>query len=404
MSRFISACPALQDYQMQLMLLEQQNKKRLLQARAKQDSASRSTQGFASSSHPDVSPSRISCSTVEEASNRARQRQSGNPGVPTMIPYQFPARQDYQMQLMLLEQQNKKRLLQARAEHDSASRPTQGSTSSSHPNVPPGRISCSTVEGASDRARQRQSGNPGVPTMKSYQSPTRQDYQMQLMLLEQQNKKRLLQAQVEQDFASRSTQGFASSSHPDVPSSRISCSTVEGASDRARQRQSGNPSVPTMILYQSPTRQDYQMQLTLLEQQNKKRLLQARVEQANASSSAVQSTQEFAGSRQPYVSRDYSSTRAAQYTTNWAGHRHPMNASAPAIASNQNPAKQTLYNDQLMLLEQQNKARLLEARARQHVTFAPVVLHTQGFSETSQSPVTLAPAVVPQYPARKLQS
>jgi len=234
--------------------------------------------------------------------------------------------------------------------------------------------------------------------------PALQEYQMQLMLLEQQNKKRLLQARAEQDSASRPTQGSASSSRPDVPPGRISCSTVEGASDRAGQRQSGNPGVPTMIPYQPPARQDYQMQLMLLEQQNKQRLLQARAEQANASSSAVQSTQEFAGSGQPHVSRDHSSTCGAQYTTNWAGHRHPMNAGSPAIASNQNPAKQTLYNDQLVLLEQQNKARLLETRARQHVTFAPVVQHTQGFSETSQSPVTLGPAVVPQYPARKLQS
>jgi hypothetical protein len=220
---------------------------------------------------------------------------------------------------------------------------------------------------------------------------------MQLMLLEQQNKKRLLQARAEQPNASSSApqpaQSFTRSGHPNIPPGRIFCSTVEGASHRAGQHQPGNAGVPATIPYQNPARQDYEMQLMLLEQQNKRRLLQARAEQANASSSAVQSTQEFAGSRQPHVSRDHSSTCAAQYTTIWAGHRHPMNASAPAIASNQNPAKQTLYNDKLMLLEQQNKARLLETRARQHVTFAPVVQHTQGFSETSQSPVTLGPPV-----------
>ncbi len=235
-----------------------------------------------------------------------------------------------------------------------------------------------------------------------------QGYQMQLMLLEQQNKRRLLQARAEQANASSSapqpTQGSAGSSHPDVLPDRIFCSTVEGASHGAGQHQPGNAGVPATIPYQNTARQDYEMQLMLLEQQNKRRLLQARAEQANASSSAVQLTQQFAGSRQPHFSRDHSSTCAAQYTTNWTGHRYPIDASAPAIASNQNPAKQTLYNDQLMLLEQQNKARLLEARARQHVTFAPVVQHTQGFSETSQSPVTLGPPVALEDPARNLQS
>jgi len=254
---------------------------------------------------------------------------------------------------MLLEQQNKRRLLQARAEQSnassSASQPAQSSARSSHSDVPPGRIFCSTVEGAFHQARQHQSENTGVPATIPYQNPARQDYEMQLMLLEQQNKKRLLQARAEQSNASSSApqpaQSSARSSHPDVPPGRIFCSTVEGVSHRAGQHQLGNAGVPATIPYQNPVRQDYGMQLMLLEQQNKRRLLQARAEQANASSSAVQSTQEFAESDQPHVSRDHSSTCGVQYTTNWAGHRHPMNVGSPAIASNQNPAKQTLYND-----------------------------------------------------------
>lgn len=62
---------ALADYQMQMMLLEQQNKERLM---------------------------------------TARQEQDGGSGTHTL--------QDYQMQLMLLEQQNKERLMKARQEQD----------------------------------------------------------------------------------------------------------------------------------------------------------------------------------------------------------------------------------------------------------------------------------------------
>lgn len=148
-------------------------------------------------------------------------------------------------------------------------------------------------------------------------------------------------------------------------------------------------------LSENHAQQDYQMQLMLLEQQNKRRLLRARAEQDTVSSSAVQSTQEFAGSSRTPFSRDHPSTCAAQHTANWVGHRQPMIAGAPAITSLQNPARQE-YNMQLMLLEQQNKARLLQARAQQHNTFSPVVQPTQGSSGTTQSTVALGPAVVPQ--------
>ena len=73
---------ALQDYQMQLMLLEQQNKRRLMMAN-----------GEASLN----------------AANITAQQPADNQAV-----------QDYQMQLMLLEQQNKKRLMMARVLQDTA--------------------------------------------------------------------------------------------------------------------------------------------------------------------------------------------------------------------------------------------------------------------------------------------
>ena len=87
------------------------------------------------------------------------------------------APQDYQMLLHLLEQQNKKRISMARQEQDSmghsSSRPSQHVATTSF-NVP--------------------SGNHAL-----------QDYQMQMMLLEQQNKKRLLMARQEQDTMGQSS-------------------------------------------------------------------------------------------------------------------------------------------------------------------------------------------------------
>ena len=89
-----------QDYQMCLFLLEQQNKKRLLMARQEQDTKGQS------SSQP-----------FHNVATTSFNLPSGN-----------HALQDYQMQMMLLEQQNKKRLLMARQEQDtmdcSSSRPS----------------------------------------------------------------------------------------------------------------------------------------------------------------------------------------------------------------------------------------------------------------------------------------
>jgi hypothetical protein len=79
----------LQDYQIPLMLLEQQNKKRLLMARQAQDEPVTSTEN-----------------------------QPALDLKPTPPTYVNHALQDYQMQQLILEQQNKKRLLMARQEQD----------------------------------------------------------------------------------------------------------------------------------------------------------------------------------------------------------------------------------------------------------------------------------------------
>ena len=112
LNKFTPHCnQTLQEYQMQLILLEQQRKKRMHMARATQETAS-----------PSVSP-----------------------------PRHDKAQQNHDLQMMLLEQQKKKGMLKARAIQESAS------------------------SSASPRHNQ-----------------ARQDYELQLMLLEQQKKKRML--------------------------------------------------------------------------------------------------------------------------------------------------------------------------------------------------------------------
>ena len=83
------------DYQMQLMLLEQQNKRRLLTARQEQDSTGQSLYQPLYQPHHYPPPTRPN------------------------YPFVNHALQDYRMQMMLLEQQNKKRMIMARQQPDS---------------------------------------------------------------------------------------------------------------------------------------------------------------------------------------------------------------------------------------------------------------------------------------------
>ena len=167
----------LQDYQMQLMLLEQHNKKRLLRARQEQD-----TMGQSSS---------------QPSHNMAMATSS--------FPFGNHALRDHQMQLMLLEQQNRLRLLRARQEQDTIG---QSSSQSFH--------------------------NMAMATSSfPFGNHALQDYQMQLMLLEQQKKKRLLMAQ-------QQTNGVG------LPPSHIQPSSSGGL----------------QLMPWVNTRQDYEMQIT----------------------------------------------------------------------------------------------------------------------------------------------
>ena len=145
---------ALQDYQMQLMLLEQQNKNRLIMAREDSKDYSSNT---ASPNHQDGSRPSVQV-PITNQSNAPKNH----------------ALQDYQMQLMLLEQQNKNRLIVAREESNEY--PSDTASPSQHDGSrPTGQI-------------------PVVNQPSTPKNHALQDYQMQLMLLEQQNKDRLLTA------------------------------------------------------------------------------------------------------------------------------------------------------------------------------------------------------------------
>lgn len=223
-----------------------------------------------------------------------------------------------------------------------------------------------------------------------------QEYQGRLMLLEHQNKIRLLNTRARQFDASK--QCSAGPSHTGVLSGNTPYSTIEGASSRAEQLQIWNAGVPAMGPYQSMGH-DYSLQLKLLDQQNRQRLLQAHGHQPNANPSAGQPIQDFTTPSPKTIPRNHLSTLAAQIAPNGAGYHQPVNAAASALDS----ARQE-HTYQLMLLEQQNKDRLLQARARPHNAFSSVGQSIDGSSGTGQPPVTLGPAVAPQSSARNIQS
>tara|TARA_R110002003_G_scaffold124_3_gene11199 strand:- start:26276 stop:29233 length:2958 start_codon:yes stop_codon:yes gene_type:complete len=129
---------ALQDYNMQLMLLEQQNRKRLLLARQEQDNM------------------------------------MGNQG--------NHALQDYNMQLMLLEQQNRKRLLLARQEQDNmTSVQDEGHKDAQKPFAdiaPQGELASSMKRGALNPDNLPESPHPeGVPRTQHCSKSFNQQFQ-----------------------------------------------------------------------------------------------------------------------------------------------------------------------------------------------------------------------------------
>ena len=247
---------ALQDYQVQIMLLEQQKKKRELMARQEPEQRS----AFLPKAAPRLpSPTenhhladyQIQMTLLEQQKRKRKQsleqeieHTSGSPtnAQPHRTrPTDNHACQDYQMQLMLLDQQKKKRAMVVKKE------PEEKLIEDFEPQPRSG------PDRENTHWQALLGTNPDGP-------PT--DYQMQLMLLEQQNKKRLMQARIQR----RET----------TPADyQTQLRELEKANEKRLMLQKQNKE----RLTHSKTEQDevtpaeYQMQLLMLEQQNKKRLM-----------------------------------------------------------------------------------------------------------------------------------
>ena len=172
--------------------------------------------------------------------------------------------QDYSMQLMLLEQQNKKRLMLARGDQQ---KPAIAGTL----NAQEGE---QVTEMGSAPGAQVNSGDKSA-----LHKTALTDYQMQIMLLEQQMKKTL-------SLTGSSQQKPAIGSAPNA----LVCKQVvewDVLKTDVRDKQ-GKSDTPNAALT------DYQMQLTLLEQQVKKRCMEAKleIEQQNAAVSATPNAEE----------------------------------------------------------------------------------------------------------------
>jgi hypothetical protein len=99
------------------------------------------------------------------------------PGMPPNGQSGNHALQDYQMQLMLLEQQNKRRLMMARQEQDSMTRP-DGQPIPGQPGLPPGTSPQGSRTGASPNpSEQMKRGTPKIPQSGLPGSPNPGDMQ-----------------------------------------------------------------------------------------------------------------------------------------------------------------------------------------------------------------------------------
>ena len=398
---------ALQDYQMQLMLLEQQNKKRLLMARQYQDSMTSSPPS--TNIQPDVpNDYQMQLRLLEQQNAKrllgTRQYQdlmahpldagnnAGNNAQPDA------PKEDRQMQLRLLEQQNKRRLLGTQQEQDSMTYPC-GPTVNAGNNMQP------AVPAAVSKLQHETSHACSPPMNASINSGNHalQDYQMQALLLEQQNKKRLLMARQEHDSMARPLD-TGNNMQPDVP-----------AAVPELQHETSHPCSPPTNAFakMQPAKQEYfQMQLRLLEEQNKKRLLMARQEQdsmthpycpiPNTSTEMQPALPQAASKLQNETSSESCPRRA--YTPPSVRNRRDSGSmvvssavdaatepSTPAGASTSSPppvpdpdqisaVSLSDQSFQLMLLEQQNKKRVIMQREAERESI-------ERASASDQSPV-----------------
>jgi hypothetical protein len=221
---------ALQDYQMQLMLLEQQNKKRLLMARQEQDSmpypyspavnastnmqpavpsafsklqdeTSREGRPERACAPPGVRNRRGSISTaagnaVDAAAgpdNVARASASEESTVLHPSETQHGSLSDLSFQLMLLESQNKKRLLMRRLDEEESLERAPASNQPPVPELDDIQKRIAPAEDPSLRAHQSSANVPArkVPVRTYVEARTLEEYQSQLQCLEELNRENL---------------------------------------------------------------------------------------------------------------------------------------------------------------------------------------------------------------------
>ena len=227
------------DYQLQLMLNEQQHKKRLIMARQEQDNMGGMSQEGSGGSGPNLLPDKgmPNLSGPQSQGSPMMAPDQGSSGIAThyntrgiggakdiqqgigRLPSFSSNFSDDQMQLALREQQDKKRLMMACQEQDNMGGMSQEGSGGSGPNLLPdkgmpnpsgpqsqGSPMMAPDQGGSGIATHYNTRGiggakdmqPGIGRLPSFSSNFSDD-QMQLALREQQDKKKLMMASQEQD-------------------------------------------------------------------------------------------------------------------------------------------------------------------------------------------------------------
>lgn len=287
---------ALRDYEMMVKMLERENRKRLMLVREEHKFCRGADQNprmidTASVAHASIEESQ------EENTTWGKQDQDVIYASEISSPDKQPilvgnrAQQDLQMQLIILEQQNKKRMMLARKTHESRCDADQNPSMIDTVTALASATTKGPLEKHATKRKQDQDAKPapaifsaGKPFSIDNNAPL--DYQMQLMWLEQHSRKRFMLAIEEQKSRLDADQN---PSMIDAAAAAVAASaTTEGPlknnTTMGKQDQDAvpapaisSPGKPCSIANQTPL--DYQTQLMMLEQSSKKRLEQARQEQ-----------------------------------------------------------------------------------------------------------------------------
>ncbi|KAJ9604601.1 hypothetical protein H2200_010715 [Cladophialophora chaetospira] len=235
-------------------------------------------------------------------------RPNAQPESTHATPPQNTALQDYQLQLMLLEQQKKKRDAMVRKDTDPKDRPSFFPRAEAHQSSKLEDYQMELMLIDRQKKKRDAVGQKDIdpkdrpsflPRAEAHRSSKLEDYQMQLMLLDQHKRKR--EAMVRKDINPNERPLPLPDAQPCVPSkAEIHAHSTPGMHQTiARQRMQGNVAKQSQECHSGATSgrfetfqapvaprararySDYEMQLMLLEQQNRKRLMQARMEQEN---------------------------------------------------------------------------------------------------------------------------